>query len=234
MIQMQNEVGVLGDSRDHSAAANEAFAKVVPKELMDYLQKNRESLNPDFRKVWEDSGSKTSGTWAEVFGTGPAADEIFMAWHYAQYMNRLTEAGKTEYPLPVFVNAWIVQPEDKGPGDYPSGGPEPLVHDVWKAVAPQIDIWRRTYICRILPNGAPGSTARITRCGSPRPEGTQEGSPTRFTPSDNTMPSDIRPSGSTTPEGWSLYGRMELHLRRRILRICRYPRDMRCFHSWRL
>ena len=37
MIQLQNEVGVLGDSRDRSAAANAAFAGAVPKELMGYL-----------------------------------------------------------------------------------------------------------------------------------------------------------------------------------------------------
>ena len=36
MIQLQNEVGVLGDSRDRGAAANAAFAGAVPKELMGY------------------------------------------------------------------------------------------------------------------------------------------------------------------------------------------------------
>ena len=63
-----------------------------------------------------------------------------MAWHYARYMERMTAAGKAEYPLPVFTNTWIVQPEDRGPGDYPSGGPEPLTLDIWKAGAPSIDI----------------------------------------------------------------------------------------------
>jgi len=49
--------------------------------------------------------------------------------------------GKKEYPLPMFVNAWLVGPTDRGPGDYPSGGPEPLVHDIWRAGAPAIDIF---------------------------------------------------------------------------------------------
>jgi hypothetical protein len=40
----------------------------------------------------------------------------------------------------VFVNTWIIQPEDKGPGDYPSGGPVADVHDIWRAGAPAIDI----------------------------------------------------------------------------------------------
>ena len=38
MIQVENEVGMQGDSRDRSPAANQAFAAPVPKELMDYLQ----------------------------------------------------------------------------------------------------------------------------------------------------------------------------------------------------
>jgi len=140
MIQMQNEVGILGDSRDRSAAGEAAFAKAVPPELTDYLQKNRDRLYPDLLKLWEAAGFKAAGTWQEVFGSGPATDEIFMAWNYARYMDHITMAGKAEYPLPVFTNTWIVQPEDNGPGDYPSGGPEPLVIDVWKAGAPSIDI----------------------------------------------------------------------------------------------
>ena len=140
MIQMQNEVGILGDSRDRSTAGETAFAKAVPPELTAYLQRNRVRLYPDLLKLWETAGFRTAGTWQEVFGTGPATDEIFMAWNFARYLDDITKAGKLEYPLPVFTNTWIVQPEDNGPGDYPSGGPEPLVIDVWKAGAPSIDI----------------------------------------------------------------------------------------------
>lgn len=140
MIQMQNEVGVHGDSRDRSAAADVAFAQPVPQELINYLQHHREQLYPDLLKVWETSGFQIAGSWWKVFGSTPATDEIFMAWQYACYMEHMTKAGKVEYPLPVFTNTWIVQPEDNGPGDYPSGGPEPLVIDVWKAGAPSIDI----------------------------------------------------------------------------------------------
>jgi hypothetical protein len=140
MIQMENEVGLLGDSRDRCKEANEAFAAAVPKELMDYLQKNKSTLLPETRKLWDAAGGKTSGTWEEVFGKGTGADEAFMAWHYARYMNRVTELGKKEYPIPVYVNAWLVQPQDKQPGDYPSGGPQAHNHDFWRAGAPQIDI----------------------------------------------------------------------------------------------
>ena len=140
MIQLENEVGLIGDSRDHSAPAVAAFARPVPPELLDYLQKNRQTLWPDLRKLWEAAGAKTAGTWTEVFGGSTATDEIFMAWNYARYMNQLAVAGKSEYPVPVFSNTWLVQPTDKEPGDYPSGCPEPLVIDIWKAGAPAIDI----------------------------------------------------------------------------------------------
>ena len=139
MIQMQNEVGVLGDSRDRGEAANAAFASQVPPELIAHLAKNESTLSPALAKLWSDSGTRTAGTWTEVFGDGPATDELFMAWHYARFMGSMTAAGKAVYPLAVFTNTWIVQPEDKGPGDYPSGGPQPLNLDVWKAGAPSID-----------------------------------------------------------------------------------------------
>jgi hypothetical protein len=140
MIQLENEVGLIGSSRDRFTDAAAAFSLPVPQELMDYLQKNKESLWPDLLKLWQDAGGKPSGTWQEVFGASTAADEIFMAWHYARFMDQLAEAGKAEYPIPVFTNTWLVQPEDKAPGDYPSGCPEPLVIDIWKAGAPSIDI----------------------------------------------------------------------------------------------
>jgi len=44
MIQVENEVGLLEESRDYSPAANQAFAGPVPKELMDYLQQHKDSL----------------------------------------------------------------------------------------------------------------------------------------------------------------------------------------------
>ena len=136
MIQLENEVGLIGDSRDRSAAAEAAFARPVPPELLDYLQKNKLTLWPDLRKLWEAAGAKTAGTWQEVFGKSTATDEIFMAWNYARYMDHMAKAGKAEYPLPVFTNTWLVQPQDQVPGDYPSGCPEPLVIDIWKAGAP--------------------------------------------------------------------------------------------------
>jgi len=67
-------------------------------------------------------------------------DEIFMAWNYARYVNTVVEAGKKEYDLPVFVKAWLQQPNHARPGTYPSGGPVPQVHDIWRAAAPAADV----------------------------------------------------------------------------------------------
>jgi hypothetical protein len=52
----------------------------------------------------------------------------------------VAEAGKKEYNIPMYVNAWLQQPNHPWPGVYPSGGPVPQVHDVWRAGAPSIDI----------------------------------------------------------------------------------------------
>jgi len=140
MAQVENEVGLIGDSRDRSPQANEAFAKPVPKEFLDYLQQHKEELLPEFRAVWEAGGFKGSGTWEQVFGKGMRSDEIFMGWNYARYVDKVAEAGKAEYAIPMFVNAWLDAPTDKGPGDYPSGGPQAHNHDIWRAAAPHLDM----------------------------------------------------------------------------------------------
>jgi uncharacterized membrane protein YgcG len=161
MMQVENEVGVLGDSRDHIAAANEAFAKPVPADLMNYLVKHKDTLAPELREVWAANGNKTSGTWEQVFGPGrpdsvppiPEAerdtawhksywlvDEIFMAWRYSMYVGKVAAAGKAEYPIPMYANTWLQEPSHPQPGQFPSGCPEPEVHDIWRFGAPSIDI----------------------------------------------------------------------------------------------
>ncbi len=140
MMQVENEVGVLGDTRDHSDAANRAFASAVPAELTQYLAAHRDTLYPGLHALWEANGNKTSGTWAEVFGDTDRADEIFMAWHYARFIQAVTAAGKAAYDIPMYVNTWLAG-DDTTPGTYPSGGPEPWVVDIWKAAGSAIDIY---------------------------------------------------------------------------------------------
>ena len=140
MMQVENEVGVLGDSRDHSDAANKAFESPVPEKLTSYLQAHRATLYPDLSALWDANGNKTTGTWAEVFGNTTRADEIFMAWHYACFIHAVAARGKAEYNIPMYVNTWLTG-DNTPPGQYPSGGPEPWVVDVWKAAGPGLDFY---------------------------------------------------------------------------------------------
>jgi hypothetical protein len=160
MMQVENEVGIVGDSRDHSPAANEVYAKPVPKDLMNYLVQHKATLAPEFLEAWKATGFKTSGTWEEVFGPGKpesvpplsqqereaiwekvvwAPDEFFMAWRYSMYVNKVAAAGKAEYDIPMYCNAWLQQPGGPRPGEYPCGGPNAQVHDIWRFGAPSID-----------------------------------------------------------------------------------------------
>jgi hypothetical protein len=154
MIQVENEIGFQRDSRDRSPAANEAFEGQVPKELMDTLARQKETLIPEFRRVWEGAGGKTSGTWQEVFGRGEATDEIFMAWYFARYIGGVVDAGKAEYPIPMFLNVAVGNAVKKhDPAKtlteerkalrkryFAVGGPMDDLMDVWRAGAPKIDM----------------------------------------------------------------------------------------------
>lgn len=138
MIQVENEVGVIPDARDHSPAANAAYEGPVPPELTKYLADHKETMRPDLRAKWGAAGFKTSGNWETVFGPGLETEDLFMAWHYARYIGKVAEAGKAEYPLPMFANAALIRP-NYAPGQYNSGGPLPHSTDLWRAGGPQLD-----------------------------------------------------------------------------------------------
>jgi beta-galactosidase GanA len=139
MMQVENEVGMLPIARDQSREATARFEAPVPPALVEYLAANRAGLVPQLRASWDANGAKTSGNWAALFGTGPAAEEVFTAWFYARYVEAVAAAGKRVYPLPMYVNAALNRP-GKLPGEYPSGGPLPHLLDIWKAAAPSLDL----------------------------------------------------------------------------------------------
>jgi beta-galactosidase GanA len=157
MIQVENEIGMIPSARDHSEPATKQFASAVPNELMSQLTSRAETLAPELRAVWTAAGAKKAGTWREVFGDGAAAEELFMAWHFARFTQHVAAAGKAEYALPMFVNAALIRPGYQ-PGQYPSAGPLPHLLDVWRAGAPAIDFlapdiyfptfveWTRRYV----------------------------------------------------------------------------------------
>lgn len=138
MVQVENEIGMLPTARDYHPDATRAFEQPVPQPLVRYLLNNKNSLSPALRDAWQQNGSKTKGSWEDLFGKGLATDEFFIAWYFAEFTNKITVAGKAAYPLPMFVNAALNRPNAK-PGEYPSGGPLPHLIDIWKAAAPAID-----------------------------------------------------------------------------------------------
>jgi beta-galactosidase GanA len=139
MIQVENEIGMLPEVRDYSAAANAAWREPVPAALTAYLAAHQDTLQPGVRSQWTSHGSRTAGNWAEVFGDTVETEEIFQAWHYATFVEALTAAGKAVYPLPMYVNVALNRP-GKRPGEYPSAGPLPHLFDIWKPGAPSVDV----------------------------------------------------------------------------------------------
>jgi beta-galactosidase GanA len=137
LVQVENEIGMLPEARDRSPEADRAYASDVPPALLDYLAKHRDSLAPALRERWLANGAKASGTWQEVFGDGSASAEIFTAWHFARYVESVAQAGRREYPLPLYANAALIRPGYL-PGEYPSGGPLPHLIDIWRAGAPSL------------------------------------------------------------------------------------------------
>ena len=135
MVQVENEIGMLEDARDHSKEADKLFEANVPGELVSYLKKHSKELHPTMREHF----TGKDGTWTEVFGPGLHTDEIFMAYHYAKYVNRLAETARNIYNIPLYVNA-AMNSRGRKPGEYPSAGPLAHLKDVWHCGAPLIDI----------------------------------------------------------------------------------------------
>ena len=134
-VQVENETGLLGAAREVSDAADAAFAAPVPPALAAYLRAHTDTMVDDMRAAV--AGGAESGSWREVFG--PAAEEIFSAYHVASFVETVAAAGKAVYSLPMAVNCWL----DKGgaPGTYPTGGPVSRVHEVWDFCAPSVDVY---------------------------------------------------------------------------------------------
>ena len=139
MVQVENEIGQLPEARDYSPAATKLFLSAVPESLMNYLQKNQRDVLPHITDLWANSNFSKKGTWQEVFGKNLATDELFAAWYFAQYTDRIARAGKEIYNLPMYVNCALNRPGVE-PGKYPGGGPLPHLINIWQAGAPHIDM----------------------------------------------------------------------------------------------
>ncbi len=134
MIQVENEVGLMGSARENSDEADALFEAEVPQLFADYMNEHTDTMVSDVRSAVEE-GAK-SGNWKAVFGD--VAEEIFSAYHISSYVHKVATEGKEVYSIPTVANCWL----DKGEkaGKYPSGGPVSRVMEVWKYCAPSIDI----------------------------------------------------------------------------------------------
>ncbi len=140
LMQVENEVGLMRASRDFSRKATSEYQKKVPPQLMNYLLADTSKLTPYLKKAWAVNRHKKEGTWSEVFGSDERSEQLFMAWSYARYIEKIAAAGKKEYPLVMNVNAWLAKDTDK-PGTYPSGGPTAFNLDIYRAAGTNIDLF---------------------------------------------------------------------------------------------
>ena len=115
MMQVENEIGILGTDRDYGKFATTLFQEEVPSVIKALFNK--------------------TGSWKACFEDD--AEEYFMAYHYAMAIEKIAESGRSGYLIPCYTNCWLEQfPWKKG--SYPSGGPVPRVHALWKKVAPSL------------------------------------------------------------------------------------------------
>ena len=118
MVQVENEPGTYGSTRDFSEEAEKLFQGPVPAAL----------LKPEVLKALN-KPTDAKGTWLQVFGSD--ADEFFHAWSVASYINYVAAAGKAVNPLPMYVNVAL------------EGEPGGAMHNVipiYKVAAPAISV----------------------------------------------------------------------------------------------
>ncbi|KAH7000452.1 glycoside hydrolase superfamily [Ilyonectria destructans] len=158
MVQVENEIGIMGGSRDRSAVADDLFDSPVPEDLLKRLRDDFDVLSPSFKSkfahlkdTWE-----ASLTWKQAFGEDHWADDLFMANAFSHFVQQVAAAGRVEYDIPIFVNVALCNedpswaddidipdfiPAGDKPGQYPSGGPVGHNLDIYMHNAPDIDFF---------------------------------------------------------------------------------------------
>ena len=119
IVQVENESGTWGSTRDYSPAAQKLFEAPVPAEVL--------------KAMGKPGGAPAN--WQDAFGV--EAEVNFHAWAVATYVGKVAAAGKAVYPLPLYANAALRDPIKPGaPGSYEAGGPTDNVIPIWKVAAP--------------------------------------------------------------------------------------------------
>lgn len=133
-LQIENEPGIIGSDRDYGTEAQAAFDSPVPAELVTAMKAAGTGRVYD---LWQQAGSKASGTWPELFGW--AAGELLSAWSIAAYIDGVAEAGQASYDIPMYINVWLGAGRLPGEG-YPSGGAVSKVLDIYKWFTPHVGL----------------------------------------------------------------------------------------------
>ena len=137
-LQIGNEPGLNSPTRDSSEPANRAWKADIPACIIDYLVKNRQTLQPDIKAAWEKNGCKRKGNWEEVFGKSLTANDgtnpilyltehLFTAYGSARYLEALSSANATG----------SVNSRGRSMGN---GCSIPDFFDIYMAVAPSLDM----------------------------------------------------------------------------------------------
>lgn len=169
MVQVENETGIMGAAREHSARADRKYAEGIPGEFMKRLRCCVESwiservkpgcpdnCRPDYYEKWEHwlheirRYFKELEAGTDVFGTKNPA---WCAWDMI-FGDDAEEAFQAYYTAS-FVNAVAAGgkkvyglpmavnawlSQGGTAGKYPSGGPVAHMLPVWEAAAPEIDV----------------------------------------------------------------------------------------------
>ena len=134
-VQLENEPGMFGSPRDYSDLGEEVFHSQVPAGVMAWLPDHADGFAGE---SWKRNGQRRQGTWPEVFGMEAA--EMLTTYGFATFIDAVAEAGKRVYNLPMYVNTWLMEAENRIPGiGYPCGGPVTILLDFWKFLSPHID-----------------------------------------------------------------------------------------------
>ena len=130
-VQVENEPGIFGPTaRCYTEEATREYNGPVPLYLIEAIMARGKG---DEYRTWEANGKKKSGNWPEVFGRDGA--EFLTTYSVAKYINGIARAGKEIYELPMYANNWARERFFQYPGiDYPCGGPNSRVINLWLAV----------------------------------------------------------------------------------------------------
>ena len=134
-VQVENEPGIHASPRDYSETANLLFENDVPNEVREFVFSEKEM---GITAIWRKAGAVNNGNWRDFFGHD--AEELFSAFYFATYINRIAQSGKKIYDIPLYINVWVKETQNRIPGiDFPCGGATSTAIGIWKQFAPSID-----------------------------------------------------------------------------------------------